>query len=152
MTVSAPHPVIDAARQAALRAFTQGRLPPGMWSRDLPRLRFDRVAQRVVQTLQSALLPALSETELLIVSITAPILLPARTVAELSQRLRDPVGRDFDETVCGNRVRAHRTRHRRMEGPLVIVFVHNPKPAPGGLFSLVEDSLSATRQGKRPAR
>ena len=125
-----------------MSALAAGRLPPGTAHQSLPRLRFDRVAQRVVRDLQAILVGATTETTTLVVTVTAPIRLPAKTVAELGVRLRGPGARMFDKTVCGNRVRARIVRRGVKQGPRVIVFIHNPEPAPNGLFTLVEALLS----------
>jgi hypothetical protein len=129
--------------RAAPKALAAGRLPPGTWTQSLPRLRFDRTAQRVVRSLQAALADVAPARTALVVTVTAPIRLPARTVADLSARLRSPLARDFDKRVCGNRVRARIVRCRLKGGPRVIVFVHNPKLAPSGLFKLAEALLSS---------
>jgi hypothetical protein len=126
----------------SFRALAAGRLPPGTSHQSLPRLRFDRVAQRLVRDLQAILAGVTTETTTLVVTVAAPIRLPARTVRELGVRLRSPGVRTFDETVCGNRVRARIVRRGLKEGPRVIVFIHNPEPAPNGLFTLVEALLS----------
>lgn len=135
--------VSSAGEEANSTALAAGRLPPGTWHKSLPRLRFDRVAQRVVRDLRTILGKATSEKTTLVITITAPIRLPARTVAELGVRLRSPLPRTFDKVVCGNRVRARIVRRGLKRGPRVIVFIHNPEPAPNGLFRLVESLLSA---------
>lgn len=134
-----------AKAAASIRALAAGRLPPGTSHKSLPRLRFDKVAQRVVRDLQAILVGATTETTTLVVTVTAPVRLPARTVAELGVRLRSSPVRIFDKTVCGNRVRARIVRRGLKEGPRVIVFIHNPEPAPHGLFMLVEGLLSSAQ-------
>lgn len=129
---------------AALKALAAGRLPAGTTAKGLPRLRFDRVAQRLVKSLQAALVGLTSANTSVVLTVTAPIRLPARTVAELSVRLRSPPIRAFDKIVCGNRVRARIVRSHVRGAPKVIVFVHNPQPPPTGLFKLVEGELSGT--------
>lgn len=109
----------------------------------LPRLRFDRVAQRVVRDLQATLSGAVSRNAALVVTVTAPIRLPAKTVAELGRRLAGPLVRDFDKIICGNRVRARIVRRCVPRAPKVVVFIHNPDPPPDGLLRFAEDLLSA---------
>ena len=135
----------DAKAADCFTALAAGRLPPGTSDKSLPRLRFDRVAQRVVRDLQAMLAGATTEKTTLVVTITAPIRLPARTVAELGLRLRGPLVRGFDKLVCGNRVRARIVRRGFKAAPRVIVFIHNPQP-PRGLFRLVAGLLSAKPQ------
>jgi hypothetical protein len=137
---------------AALEALAVGRLPPGTPVKGLPRLRLDRVAQRVVRSLQEALAGVPTERTAVVVTVTAPIHLPSRTVGVLGARLKRRLRRHFDAMVCGNRVRARLVRRGVKRGPRVIVFVHNPEPAPTALFKLVEASLSAAQRGTGPAR
>jgi len=129
--------------KAALKALATGRLPPAAIVEALPRLRFDRVAQRVVRDLQATLGGAVSRNAALIVTVTAPIRLPAKTVAELGRRLAGPLARDFDKIICGNRVRARIVRRCVPRAPKVVVFIHNPEPPPDGLLRFAEELLSA---------
>ena len=129
--------------KAARKALATGRLPPGAMVDALPRLRFDRVAQRVVRDLQATLSGAVSRNAALIVTVTAPIRLPAKTVAELGRRLAGPLARDFDKVICGNRVRARIVRRCVPRAPKVVVFIHNPDPPPDGLLRFAEELLSA---------
>ncbi len=129
----------------ALKALASGQLPPGTPAAGLPRLRFDRVAQRVARSLQQALAGVAPETAALVVTVSAPIRYPGRMVTELCARLDRSRNKVFDETVCGNRVRARTISGGGRGGPRVIVFVHNPVPAPTGLFEVVKEALSAPR-------
>lgn len=132
--------------KAARKALVNGRMPPGGLVEPLPRLRFDRVAQRVVRDLQAKLSSAMPRSTALIVSVTAPIRLPAKTVAELVPQLAVPLARNFDKVVNGNRVRARIVRRCVQGAPRVVVFIHNPEPGPGGLFKVAENLLSAASQ------
>ena len=127
---------------AAREALSTGRLPPGAMVDALPRLRFDRVAQRVVRDLQATLSGAVPRNAALIVTVTAPIRLPAKTVAELG-RLAGALARDFDKVICGNRVRVRIVRRCVPRAPKVVVFIHNPDPPPDSLLRFAEDLLSA---------
>ena len=128
------------------KALAAGRVPPSAVTKALPRLRFDRVAQRVVRDLQASLSGAAPRNAALIVTVTAPIRLPAKTVAELVPQLAVPLARNFDKVVCGNRVRARIVRRCVPGAPKVVVFIHNPDPSPGGLFKVAENLLSAASQ------
>ena len=132
---------------AALGALAEGRLPAGTSHGSLPRLRFDRVAQRLVRDLQALLSDALPGDKALILTVTAPIRLPARTVASLAERVRlylagGEAEPELDETICGNGVRARIVRRGLLEAPKVIVFVHNPDPPPDGLLDAAEALLA----------
>jgi hypothetical protein len=134
---------------AALKALAAGRLPDGMPTQGLPRLRFDRVALRMVRDLQYALADVPPARAVLVVTVTAPIRLPGSTVAQLDARLHGPLRRNFDAMVGGNRVRARILRCAVGGAPRVIVFVHNPEPAPPRLFKLVAACLSSLPRGPR---
>jgi hypothetical protein len=128
---------------AVFEALAAGRLPAGLSSGPLPRLRFDRVAQRLVRDLAAATAGSVPAGAVLIVTVDAPIRLPGQTVAALGVRLRDhpaggPIGSAFDDTVCGNRVRARMVRRAFEAAPKVIVFVCNPSPSPEALLDLAE--------------
>jgi len=128
---------------AALRGLANGKLPPGTPAAALPRLRFDRVAQRVAKRLQESLAGIPPAKASLVVTITAPICMPGRTADELCVLLNNASVRNFDELVCGNRVRARVVPSAVRGSPRVIVFVHNPKPSPTELFRLVEALVTA---------
>ena len=130
-----------AQRRAALRALAAGRLPPGTADPSLPRLRFDRVAQRLVKSLQAALEDRVPSGSVLLITVTAPIRLPARTVVEIQARLARGLPVAFSRIICGNRVRAQMMSAGRWRGAKVIVFVHNCEPSPRGLCRLVEQWL-----------
>ena len=127
---------------AVLKALAAGRLPPGSPLEGLPRLRFDRVAQRLVRNVQAVLAARVAAVDTLVVTVTAPIRQPARTVATLPSRLSSQLASPFDGLVCGNRVRARLLRRTPRGAPRVIVFVHNPKPAADGLFERTQTLLS----------
>jgi hypothetical protein len=149
------------SRKVALEALAAGRLPAGTSTEGVPRLRFDRVAQRLQKSLQQVLAEVPSATTTLVVTVTAPIRLPGSTVEELAGRIRRPLRRNFSEIVGGNQVRARLVPRRVAGAPRVIVFVHNPEPAPARLFELAAAWLlprSGTPRGKvaassrRPSR
>src|SRR5580704_8317523 len=129
---------------AALKALSIGQLPPGTRAQGLPRLRLDRVARRVVKSLQAELAGVPSERAVLVVTVTAPMRMPGSTVRELGARLHKSLPPNFDQVVCGIRVRARIVRCGVRGAPRVIVFVHNPEPAPTELFRIVEASWSST--------
>ena len=58
-----------------------------------PRLRFDRVALRLVGGLQAALSEFVPDGEAVILTITAPIRLPSKTAAALESKIRDCLAR-----------------------------------------------------------
>ncbi len=111
-----------------------------------PRLRFDRVALRLVRQLRAGLSEIMPDGQAAVVTVTAPIRLPARTAAALESRIRDgldhPSG-SVEKTgeVCGNQVRMRLVRGLSRRMPKLIGFVHNPDPGPEPLFALTESLL-----------
>ena len=140
---------MEAPQTDTFRALAEGRLPDGVSGQALPRLRFDRTAQRCVQGLQAELSDDVREGLAVIVTIAAPIRLPARAVNAVSARIRDLLSRNgsgtFDETICGNRVRMKIVLGVSMEAPKVIVFVCNPNPPPDDLLELADVLLASGR-------
>jgi hypothetical protein len=139
-------------RAAAFRALACGRLPAGTLDVGCPRLRFDRVAQRLVRNLRQVLADVPSAKTALVVTITAPIRMPGATVEELAGRAGKQLWRNFSAAVRGNQVRARIVPRRSSTAPRVIVFVHNPQPAPTRLFKLAAAVLSSPPAGTPAAR
>ena len=130
-----------------IKALASGRLPPSSDHHALPRLRFDRVAQRLIRDLQDALGGAVLEERAVIITVTAPIRSPARTVAAVITRVREALceggnRRDLNETICGNGVHVRIVRNNFPDVARVIVFVCNPDPPAIGLLDLAERLLS----------
>jgi hypothetical protein len=95
------------------------------------------VAQRLVRNLQAALDRGVPQGRALVITVTAPIRLPARTVVEVLAHLERPIPKAFNKVVCGNRVRAQMVR-AGATAPRVVVFVHNPQRSVRALIDLVE--------------
>ena len=75
-----------------------------------PRLRFDRVALRLVGGLQAALSEFVPDGEAVVLTITAPIRLPSKTAAALESKIRDCLARrsaqvEVKDTIYGNQIR-----------------------------------------------
>jgi hypothetical protein len=95
------------------------------------RLRFDKVATRLIERLQAAVAGPVPQGTTVLVTITAPIRLAAKTAAALEERIRTLLARglsdrDRMETLYGNRVRIRLWRHDAARRPKLIGFVHNP--------------------------
>jgi hypothetical protein len=124
-------------------------IKPGIAERgDLakPRLRFDRVALRLVGRLQAALSALVPDGEAVVVTVTAPIRLPAKTAAALESEVRDGLARrpaplDIMATIYGNQVRVRLVKGVSRRASKVIGFVHNPESDPDVLLRLTQSLL-----------
>lgn len=96
-----------------------------------PGLRFDKVATRVVERLKAALGETVPDGMTVLVTITAPIRLPAKTTTAMDDRIRTllrrkSLRRDVTDTIHGNRVRIRLLKDQPARAPKLIGFVHNP--------------------------
>jgi hypothetical protein len=121
-----------------------------------PRLRFDRVALGFVRRLQAALREFVPDGETVIVTITAPIRLAAKTAVALEDKIRANLARrsvqwEVKDTIHGNQIRVRLVKgvSRRMSN--VIGFVHNPDSDPDVLLRLTQSLLQhiGAAAGKR---
>jgi hypothetical protein len=110
-----------------------------------PRLRFDRVALRLVDGLRASLSPLVPDGEAVVVTGTAPIRLAAKTADSLEGRVRDALARrpetNLEETNYGNQVRVRFVTGVSRRAPKVAGFVHNPDPAHAALLLDLTQSL-----------
>ena len=95
-----------------------------------PGLRFDKVATRLIERLQASLGGTVPDGLTVLLTITAPIRLPAKTAASLEDKIqsllgRGSPGRDEKGTIHGNRVRIRLLRVQSERAPKLIGFVHN---------------------------
>ena len=106
-----------------------------------PRLRFDKVARRFVEGLRVALHDAVPNGSTLILTVTAPIRLAAKTAAAVKNEVLS--GRmDFADTIQGNEVRARLvTGAGSRAAPCVIGFVHNRDSDPDILFEVARSLI-----------
>lgn len=129
--------VIDGRRVAAEVAVLAGRRS-GPIAATTPRLREDRVAQRVLRDLEAAVSGHARRGRAVIVTLGAPIKVPNRLVAELGALLRDRLRNGAAETdermdVLGNRVRFRVLRDGSAWTSPVNGFVFSGDPDPGDL-------------------
>jgi hypothetical protein len=113
-----------------------------------PRLRFDKVAIRLTEQLQTKLDEAVRDGMMALVSVTAPIRLASKTAAAIEQKARALLaGRisqaDEFDTIHGNQVRIRSVEVRRKVASRVIGFVHNPESDPRTLFDMTSALLQA---------
>jgi hypothetical protein len=114
--------------------------------RTRPRLRFDRVVLGLLRRLRAGLTPIVPDGEAVVLTVTAPIRLPAQTAAALEKQIRDSLadgpGRlEIEEAICGNQVRARLVKGVSRRMPKVIGFVHNPDSDADVLLDLTQSML-----------
>jgi hypothetical protein len=111
-----------------------------------PRLRFDKVATRLLEGLRTTLGAIVPDGMTVVLTVTAPIRVAAKTAAALEDRIqtllarRSPV-RDEKATLNGNRVRIRVLRNRSERAPQFIGFVHNADSDPLLLLNMTRELL-----------
>src|SRR5580658_6511675 len=126
-----------------------------------PRLRFDKVATRLIKLLQATVGEAVPDGTTVLVTITAPIRLPSKTAASTEDKIqtllaRASPGRDKKFTIHGNRVQIRLLKHESERASKLIGFVHNSDADPLPLMNMTSEllhliSAEAGRPGPRPA-
>ncbi len=126
--------------------------------RVLPRLREDRVAQRVLGDLESKLNPQLNAGRTIILTLGAPIKLASKLVAALTETLEGYLASGAEEVDVSKRILGNRVRFRVMKAssrwtPQMIGFVFSGDPSPGLLASTLGalHEAIAKSPGKRAA-
>ena len=124
-----------AGKRVAVDIATVKRRSAGKGNAAKPGLRFDKVVTRVIGRLQATLGDAVPDGITVVLTITAPIRLPAKTAAALEDKIqallgRALPGRDTRDTIHGNRVLIRFLRHESERAPKLIGFVHNPDSDP----------------------
>jgi hypothetical protein len=115
------------------------------------RLRFDRVALRLIDRVQAALAEIVPEDQTIVFALTAPIRLPAKTVASIVGLVRDVLtGGEVHKTIHGNHLRLRRVAGVAAEMPRVVGFVHNPESDAGLVLALAEARLLGRDQISSP--
>jgi len=121
-----------------------------------PRLRFDRVALRLVDDLRTALSGSVSRGQTVLVTITAPIRLPARTATAIEEKIRKLVATRaaparLADTIHGNEVQVHLLKGGTGRTARLIGFVHNPDSDPGILIDVARALLARVGSRERTA-
>src|SRR5215472_8322721 len=121
-----------------------------------PRLRFDRVALRLVDDLRTALSGSVSRGQTVLVTITAPIRLPARTATAIEEKIRKLVATRaaparLADTIHGNEVQVHLLKGGTGRTARLIGFVHNPESDPTILIDVARSLLARIGAGERTA-
>jgi hypothetical protein len=121
------------------------------------RLRFDKVATRVIARLQAAAVKIVPDGNTVLVTITAPIRLASKTTAALEEMIRTLLtrkrpSRDAKATIHGNRVRVRILRNQSRRSPRLLGFVDNPDSDPTILLDLTQEMLELANAPQRKAR
>jgi hypothetical protein len=148
-----------AGKRVAVDITTLKRRGAGSGHAAKPRLRFDKVATRVIEQLQAALGATVPDGITVALTITAPIRLPAKTAAALEDKIQTllgqaSLGRDRKDTIHGNRVRIRFLKNESGPAPKMIGFVHNSDSDPVLLLNMTGELLGliSGNAGRRPAR
>ena len=94
-------------------------------------LRFDRVALRVIDDLREFASHSAPPDLAVLLTLTAPIRVPAKTVAGIADRVKalfasNSTRQDLRARICGNGVRIRLIKRTSKRAPALIGFVHNP--------------------------
>jgi hypothetical protein len=121
-----------------------------------PRLRFDRVALGLVDRLRTALDGSVPDGRTVVVTITAPIRLPARTAIAMEQRIRRLIATRaaparVTATIHGNQIQVHFLKGGSGRTAELIGFVHNPDSDPTVLIDVARALLTRIGSGERTA-
>jgi len=116
------------------------------WQRGL---RFDKVALGLIARLQTTLREQVPEGKTILVTISAPIRLPAKTAVAMDERIRRWLAgpskpAELRATINGNQIRVRLVTGASNRSSNVLVFVHNPEVDTAALFD------NATLQDRRP--
>jgi hypothetical protein len=141
-------------RKVAVDVTTLPRHGSGHGKETPPRLRFDKVVLRVTERLQAAAAGCAPAGVTVIVTLTAPIKVAARTAIAIEDTLRALVAHRAAEphaslTGLGNRVRIQFVKHRITGAPKLITFVHNPGTDPRLFVNMTREMLDLAKATAR---
>lgn len=110
-------------------------------------LRFDRVVIGLVGRLRTFLEDIVPEGTSVLVAVTAPIRMPAKTTAALREicgkLLAGGAVLHESMTIHGNRALIRIVEHRTRQAPKFLGFVHNPDSDPDRLFDMAVKKISS---------
>src|ERR1700733_12213892 len=148
-----------AGKRVAVDITTLRRRGTGKGIAAKPRLRFDKVATRLIERLQTTLGETVPDGMTVLLTITAPIRLPSKSAASLEDKIQTLLGRgspggDEKDTIHGNRVQIRLLRGESERAPKMIGFVHNPDSDPLLLLNMTRELLELTgaEAGRRALR
>jgi hypothetical protein len=106
------------------------------------RLRYDKVALRLIAGLKAGIPQELPMHHGIIFAIAAPIKHPSKTISALTEILPTVPAGGLRTTVHGNKVHARRVARTSTDIPRVMGFVHNPDREADLILDLVEATLN----------
>lgn len=121
-----------------------------------PGLRFDRVALGLIARLQTALHDAVPDHDTVLVTITAPIRLPAKTAAAMTEKIRSLVATRaaparLTDRIHGNDIQTHLLKGGTARTSRLVGFVHNPDSDPAILVAVTRSLLARVDSRQRAA-
>jgi hypothetical protein len=119
-----------------------------------PRLRFDRVALRLIADLRTAVGGSVPDGETVLVTITAPIRLASRTATAMAEKIRELISSRaaparLTDNIHGNEIRVHLLKGGAARTATLIGFVHNPDSDPTILSDVARSLLARIGSGER---
>ena len=115
----------------------------------MPRLRFDKVALRLVQDIRGALEQAVPGGLCVVFTVTAPIREPSKTTAAVIEVIRAQLSLGNllakHEALYGNQIRVQVMKSRLPNAARVAGFVHNPDPPPTVLLEIAQSLLNCVK-------
>jgi len=111
-----------------------------------PRLRFDKVVTMLMGRLQAGLAEVVPHGMTVVLTVTAPIRLAAKTATALEDKIRALIahgaaGQDSKDSIHANQIRIRLLRHESAAAPKMIGFVHNPETDPLLLLNMTRELL-----------
>ncbi len=145
-------------RRIALDVAVVAPQPSGRGPVTRARLREDRVAQRTLREIESALGTHVPDGKTIVFTLGAPIKVPAQLIAALTSKLLIDLASgaeevDEKETILGNRIRYRVLDDRSTWNQEVIGFVFSGDPEPGFLASAMRalhDEIAAKAKARLP--
>jgi len=148
-----------AGKRVAVDITTLKRRGTGQGNAAKLRLRFDKVATRLMERLHAALSETVPGGMTVLLTITAPIRLPSKTAALLEDKIQTllrlgSTSRDAQDAIHGNRVHIRLLRDESQRAPKMIGFVHNADSDPLLLLNMTRELLEriSAEAGKRAPR
>lgn len=105
------------------------------------RLRFDKVALRLIDGVKAHVGQSLPADQSILFTVTAPVKLAAKTSSALQEWLARLRSEGRSTTINGNEIRARIVLRIPSDMPRVMGFVHNPENNADLLLDIAETSL-----------